>query len=591
MSIAVLNEVYAETRRLAIAGSNLASDDFRLKKLIDPLQKAGEKAPVFARVAQAVKDVVSSDAESSPQRLLELGTLVTAIRYTQGRTGAAKEARSIEGSDFGLTSSNTSARVLKPLIEALKSTGSGRLEIISEAHERGVFNDIRLVKLAVAAIDDGYSEIGEYVATQILPAYGTAILPELAQTLDVKGKGGHARRLVLMHKLDSVGSRKKVEEALESGSKELKVAAISCLKDSEEHLSFLLSQVKARSQEVRRAALDAIAGFSQPEVVEALLGALGGTDAVFALYAVSRNRSPELLDRLLELTNEQLEAVLATKDKAKRLEALTRLFDLLLGFQSRSDKKSISFLLGCFEQRENLARVKNRGGTDGSCVVERVAGLLAESKSKSAQEQLIEAHESLPPDALEWALVAGLQTCTIKRFFTLFSPYYVATIPKKRGANPAKDKQEVVAGFLSGETGHSSQTSKAKLDSRWLEAAVKLNDLPVVMALAQPKHRGAIKLLSKTVDAKLKGKGATDYDVSDLLRVMIRIEHPKCVEHFVNLLVVQDGSRPGYYTHWLMELIPYLPKDAVSKIEAVVPKLSEQTIDLLIPVLEQLKKR
>ena len=53
MSIPVLIEVYDEMRRLAIAGSAVAPGDFRLKKLIPPLEKSGEKAPVFAKVAQA----------------------------------------------------------------------------------------------------------------------------------------------------------------------------------------------------------------------------------------------------------------------------------------------------------------------------------------------------------------------------------------------------------------------------------------------------------------------------------------------------------------------------------------------------------
>jgi len=49
MSIPVLIQVYDEMRRLAIAGSAVASGDFRLKRLVEPLTKAGEKAPVFAK--------------------------------------------------------------------------------------------------------------------------------------------------------------------------------------------------------------------------------------------------------------------------------------------------------------------------------------------------------------------------------------------------------------------------------------------------------------------------------------------------------------------------------------------------------------
>jgi hypothetical protein len=50
MSIAVLNEVYSEVRRLAIAGSVVAPGDFRLKKLVEPLKKAGAKAPPTRRL-------------------------------------------------------------------------------------------------------------------------------------------------------------------------------------------------------------------------------------------------------------------------------------------------------------------------------------------------------------------------------------------------------------------------------------------------------------------------------------------------------------------------------------------------------------
>ena len=58
MSIAVLTQVYDEVRRLAIAGSVVAGGDFRLKRLVPPLEQAGQKAPVFAKVGQAVDQLV-----------------------------------------------------------------------------------------------------------------------------------------------------------------------------------------------------------------------------------------------------------------------------------------------------------------------------------------------------------------------------------------------------------------------------------------------------------------------------------------------------------------------------------------------------
>ena len=84
MSIAILNQVYEETRRLTVAGSNLAKDDFRLKKLLPPLEKAAKKAPVFGTVAKSIDKLITVPEKESPQALLDLSSLITAIFYTQG---------------------------------------------------------------------------------------------------------------------------------------------------------------------------------------------------------------------------------------------------------------------------------------------------------------------------------------------------------------------------------------------------------------------------------------------------------------------------------------------------------------------------
>jgi len=112
MSIAILTQVYDEMRRLSIAGSVVASGDFRFKKLVPPLEQSGAKVPVFAKVAEAIKAVVDGNEKTSPQALLELTTLVNAILYTRGETGAAGPLDPIETTDLGAPTAQASARVL-----------------------------------------------------------------------------------------------------------------------------------------------------------------------------------------------------------------------------------------------------------------------------------------------------------------------------------------------------------------------------------------------------------------------------------------------------------------------------------------------
>src|SRR5437016_308784 len=213
MSIAVLNQVYDEARRLAVAGSAVARGDFRLKKLLPPLEQAGARAPVFAKVAECARAVIDGPEETSAESLLELTSLVTAVLYTQGETGLAGTLAPIETVDLGGTTAQTSARLLKPLLEALTSTGSGRLELVKEAQARGAFRDLRLVKPALDALDDPYPEIADFLADNVLPSYGRAILPELRKAYDPKGTKGHPRRLRLMHAIDPVATRDLVKQA------------------------------------------------------------------------------------------------------------------------------------------------------------------------------------------------------------------------------------------------------------------------------------------------------------------------------------------------------------------------------------------
>lgn len=202
------------------------------KKLIAPLQKSGEKAPIFTKVAEAVQRVVDSNEQTSAAAILDLSSIVSSILYTQGATGADGDLTPIQ--PLGFTGGRTflTARIIKPLLKALSTTGSGRLDTIRMAHQHGQFNDLRLIHPAMAAIDDGYREIGDYVTDSILPIYGKAILEDLKNSLDLKGKQGHARRLRLIHRLDPQQSKALIQTALDSGSKEVKVAAIECLGDS-----------------------------------------------------------------------------------------------------------------------------------------------------------------------------------------------------------------------------------------------------------------------------------------------------------------------------------------------------------------------
>jgi hypothetical protein len=595
MSIAVLNQVYDETRRLAIAGSVVARGDFRLKKLVPPLEQAGAKAPVFAKAAQAVTALVEANEQASAQSLLDLCTLVTAVLYTQGETGQAGDLKPIETTDLGAQATQASARILKPLLEALTTTGSGRLEIIRDAHQRSAFRDLRLVKPALAALDDAYPEIGDFVAEHVLPLYGQAILPELKTRLDIKGKGGHVRRLSLMHQLDPSGTRELVKDALENGSKEIKVAAIGCLGGDAEDLAFLLEQSQAKAKDVRGAALISLAKLDAPAAIEALQQALSGGDLELAIHPVMECRHPKLLKFVLDEAQREFDAVCTLKDKKAIAKSADRLESLLHCLTRRDDKATEAFLLKCFARRDELQAVKAEDV--GATLTHRIALLMA-AATKKTQDALVAAHATLENAVFQQSFFAACRTLTPKQVFDTFSPY-LAEQPdaKKKSKDRTTLKPYFIANVIQGEVNwrygyDSSEQAPIEWDPRWLDLVVKLKLSELVHTLARPGHAAANKLLSELFTAAFP-KSKSLHDCDDVLRTMVRVQHPDAAKSLMAILSKHAGAKSKYNwgAYWIARMIPDLPKSAAPELEALLPTLHEKAVDELIEAVQMLKQK
>ena len=252
MSIPVLTQVYEELRRLAIAGSSVAAGDFRLKKLIAPLEQAGAKAPVFAKVAEAAGRLVES--KDTDLRGGASGSDVAGRRHPlharrdrhRWRFAAGPIDRSRPGEDPGL-GTRAQAVARSPDDHGLRPNRDYSRRPRAWGVSRSAFDRIRPSPRWTTPTRRSANSSPK----KVLPLYGPAILPELRAKFDPKGRLGHARRLLLMHRLDPEATREQVKLALDEGSKEVRIAAIECLGHSPEDLPFLLEQVKSKAKDVR----------------------------------------------------------------------------------------------------------------------------------------------------------------------------------------------------------------------------------------------------------------------------------------------------------------------------------------------------
>ncbi len=594
MSIPVLIQTYEEVRRLAIAGSAVARGDYRLKKLLSPLEQAAQKAPVFAKVGEAVQRLVESSEKTSGAALLELATLINAILYTQGETGIAGELVPIKSVELGRLRTQASARVLKPLQEALTSTGSGRLEIIRDALERGTFQDLRLVAPALAALDDKNADIADLVADRILPIYGPAIVPALQAKLDIKGHGGHVRRLVLMHRLDPETARPSIRQALDDGSREMRVAAIGCLGDSPDDLPFLLAQVKAKAREVRTAVLKALGKCEMDAAARVLCEAISGADLPLAVEPIRNSRHPLVTVCLLQEAAKQFDALITGKERdvqklGQQNERMTLLLECLRG---REDAKTGELLLRMFQCIDKLATIKGEPG--GKDVVERLVVVMANGPG-SVRSALIDAHAMLPAESLPQAFAAACRCREPAEVFALFSPYLGARVDdRKKQREPTLAKREAIIDLLlQGRRGwfHDPQNfaATANLDPQWLDLAIQLGRADLVQALAVPGHAGTHAFLAKIFEDRL-GKTGDDHELVGIVHTMIRVGHPAATDATIEVIRRFARAKYVYAPYWLGYVIPRLPKaEALPKLEALLPSLPEKMIDQLLDCLTALK--
>ncbi len=603
MSIAVLAQVYDEVRRLSIAGSSVAPGDFRLKKLVPPLEKSGQKAPVFKKVAESVSKVIESTEATSAEALLDLSTLVNAILYTQGEVGAEGKLEPIEQIGEGLLPKRTPASLMKSVATALRSSGSGRLELLQESLAQDPFPDPRLLGPAIDALDGTYYEVGDLVESSILPQYGKSIVPIVLEKFDRKGGAGDARRLSLLNRVDPDGAQSIIHEVLEDGSSEVKVVAISKLRDPKS-VSFLIEQSKTKAAKVRDAAFSALAEIHSDEAAKYLVERMQEKGHLRTVRQGLKSRHPSVASALLKETRNAWQLLLDTKpSNTKAHEAAhTRLVTLMEALEGRSDNETETLLLELFPQRADITKAE--GKNNSKVCSDLLLARMSECSGKT-RETLISQHESFEDYELAIAARAALNQDTPAQFYDVFHVYVDNAKKAKTKKRAAQSKAEAITQAICNHVGsiyhywyetvdsereQEVVRNRDKVDPRWLDLAVKHDNLELIYALARPDHKACHKALETELKKRLKMK-RVDYHLMDVMLAIVRAQHPDAAELVIEAIRSSSKRGTGYYAYALARLIPALDKSAIPQLEALLAELPDAEADRYVPAVAELKNR
>ncbi len=299
--------------RLLVAGAHLASADGELKKNKEKLEslakQLGDKAPVLGQLAKAAEKAMSAAGAEAAKEVCSLTTNVAQVRAAQAGLASADGAAS-PVPEAPLIGTPCNARYVYDIYEALTTHGSGRDEPISNGVQTGQIVDLRLRAAAIAAIADTY--IGQRVAKEVVPLYGTTVAAIVRGQFNPKGGAADGRRLTALTAIEKTGAKDLIVTALKDGNAEMRESALDAIAD---HLIgvadfeplVLETMSKERSGGVRRAGVRALEGFGSDQVLDALISSLQ-IDSCSRAAASSLGKSPhaKVVDRLLELLDETI---------------------------------------------------------------------------------------------------------------------------------------------------------------------------------------------------------------------------------------------------------------------------------------------
>ena len=321
-----LYELQQELNRLFIAGSKFAKNDPRLQKHIPILKKLGEKAPVFNKLAQDVEELLQLDAQQSAEKLLSLSTLLYSVLYTQGVTTEEGAAVANQVPNVALSDVNTqySYLQLKPVLQALTESKSGRLETVKDAYERGIFKDSRTFGYLSFALADKYSELADYIMEVVIPASGKAMLPFLAADFKLEDKVENVRRLRLLYKLGYAEVDGLIDKIFAESLPNLQAEAIAILSDKKDEKTedFIISLTSDKNKTIRGAAYKALAK----------IGTQRSIDKLYELYSNNKQKGNG------ELLAEAIASVPLASHYQPFLQKVRERFEALLSMDEADEK-------------------------------------------------------------------------------------------------------------------------------------------------------------------------------------------------------------------------------------------------------------
>lgn len=319
MGIAILNELQNRLYTLAIAGTNLLAEDFRLKKTAEQFHAVAASSPVLSKIDKLVQQLLEEDNKEKEISLMEAITLVDAVVCTQAEYVVKKEGKQEIPVLKGGKITNAKYSELHPLITALTTKGSGRYEVLSDAYEekKEILKDFHILPLLIKGFNDSYNEIPYLIEEILIKQVGEDAIFLCKEDFNPMGGKDMVNRLHVLKELAGEKENDFYISLLENSSPVVKEAAILNLGCSPANADLLIHLAETeRGKKYKTAALKAMEQLNEKKNIDYLLTKAQKNPETYLPY-LKNCETEEISDVFADALEKILQELLQVKKEEK----------------------------------------------------------------------------------------------------------------------------------------------------------------------------------------------------------------------------------------------------------------------------------
>lgn len=611
MRLQPLYDLQQEINRLFVAGSKFAKGDPRLLKHVAVFNKLGEKVPVFKKLATDLEELTNTDIQHSAEKLSAISILLYSILYTQGETTEEEaEECSVEPKfDIQYIDTDKTYLQLKPVLEALTESKSGRLEVLQDAYRQDVFKDFRTFQYLDLALGDKYGELVNYVSETIIPNIGKPMLPFLLKSFVYDDRPESVRRLRAIGNLGYENIGEMCDKILSESLPNMQAEVIRLLSDNADNEALIIKLADDKNKTVREAAYQALAKIGSENCLEKLKTALTNSkrksDLQAIVQAISSTKMPFFFKEVfneVKLAFEDFISLDKTTDDKKITAALDKFNTELQLLENKDYPEVYTFLTEILTNKEYNALIKAKKSLL-DYIVNNTTHTIISCFNTLDPQKVLDVYISLAkemPDT-DWTYSiwrAYFSACvdagyTKEKIYDTFSEVYQKGIINPLhlydtcAEKPESDYYSIYEVVIRPE----------KLDKRWIDWLYKIfegkikwnhtNDYALILLNAieprgSKRFENLLILLSKSLDPR---------DVAYVFRIMVKREIPDSFELIYSVVSqYKKSTAASYYFYPVVEgeYWSKFPKEYVPKFRELYDK---QKLDIFNEIADKIENQ